>query len=152
MAKHTNFVEEIATTRKLKQHIHTCMIPPLVVVVHLFRYIFRVFLALLWLIPLPLLTSPTARPLMVLCCRILGVWLDDHAVHELEDVDMFESGMYFHFFLKGFAKRVGRVMGERDDFAGSSDPSFEVDGTVDSVGGSDQEQRAECRGRDGRTR
>lgn len=60
--------------------------------------------------------------------------------------------MYLHLFFERLAERVGRVMGERDDFAGSGGPSLEVDGTVDSVGGSDQEQGAESRRRDGRTR
>lgn len=145
MAKRTDFVEEVATTRELKQHIHTCMIPPLIIIVHSFKFIFRVLLILLWFIPLSLLACPTARPSMTLCVRVLGMWLDDRAVHELEHVDVFESGMYLHLFFKRLAEGVGRVMGERDDFAGSGGPSLEVDGTVDSAAGSDQKQRAESR-------
>lgn len=91
MAKRTDFAEEVAATREFKQHIHTRVVPPLIIIVHSFKFIFRILLTLTWFVPLSLLARPTARPSMTLCGRVLGMWLDDRAVHELEHVDVFES-------------------------------------------------------------
>ena len=45
----------------------------------------------------PLFPSSTARPPRTLAVRAR---LDDHAVHKLEYVDVFQGRVYLHFFFK----------------------------------------------------